>query len=141
MIRNTVTVEKPVEEVFDYASQFDRHPEWQAHLNDATSDGPPCVGSTGTGTRKIGPRLHTQQWRMTAYERPRVVGWEVVSGPLRPVGTMRFSTDGTSTLVGFEMALNPHGFMKLMSPLIERQARKIVAEDLARFKDVLEHLR
>ncbi len=141
MIRNTVTVGKSVEEVFDYAAQFDRHPEWQDNLKSLTSDGPPAVGSTGTATRRIGPSVRTSQWRMSAYERPQIVGWEILSGPMRPAGTMRFSAEGSSTRVDFEMALNPRGLMKLIGPLIERQGRKISAEQLAKFKDILEHPR
>ena len=90
MIRNTVTVGKSVEEVFDYAAQFDRHPEWQDNLKSLTSDGPPAVGSTGTATRRIGPSVQTSRWRTSAYERPQIVGWEILSGPMRPAGTMRF---------------------------------------------------
>jgi uncharacterized membrane protein len=139
MIRNTVTVERSIEEVFDYAAQFDRHPEWQDDLKSATADGPPAVGATGSGTRQIGPRVHTTQWRMSAYERPRILGWEVLSGPIRPAGSMRFSAEGTSTRVDLQIELNPRGWMKLLGPLVERQSQKIVAEQLAKFKDILEH--
>jgi len=93
MIRNAVTVAKPIEEVFDYAAQFDRHPEWQDDLKGLTSDGSPAVGATGTAARQVGPQVQTSQWRMSAYERPRIVGWEILSGPMRPVGTMRFSEE------------------------------------------------
>ena len=141
MIRNTVTVEQPIEEVFDYAAQFDRHPEWQDDLKSATADGPPAVGATGSGIRQIGPRVHTTQWRMSAYERPTILGWEVPNGPSRPAGSMRSSTEGTSTRIDFEMEMNPQGWMKLMDPLLEWQSRRIVAEQLAKFKDVLEHPR
>ena len=138
MIRNTLTVEKSIEEVFDYAAQFDRHLEWQDNLKGATINGPPAVGVTGTATRKMGPRVHTQEWRMSAYERPRIVGREILNGPMRPTGTMRFSAEGTSTRVDFEMALNPQGLMKLIGPLIERQGQKINTGYLAKFKDILE---
>ena len=141
MIRHTVSVARPIEDVFDYAAQFDRHPEWQDDLKSVTADGPPGVGSTGSQTRQVGPRVHTNQWRMSAYERPQILGWEIPSGPMRPAGTMRFSAEGTSTRVDFEMALNPRGLMKLMGPLIERQGRKMSAEHLAKFKDILEHPR
>ena len=34
MIRNTVTVQRTIEEVFDYAAQFDRHPEVAGRLEE-----------------------------------------------------------------------------------------------------------
>lgn len=70
-----------------------------------------------------------------------ILAWEILSGPMRPAGTMRFSLEGTSTRVDFEMELNPRGLMKLMGPLIERQGQKINAEHLAKFKEILEHPR
>jgi len=141
MIRSTVTVEKSVEEVFDYAAQFDRHPEWQDDLKGATFDGPAAVGVTGTETRQMGPRVHTYEWRVSAYERPRILGFETLSGPMRPAGTVRFVAEGTGTRVDFEMALNPRGLMKLMSPIIERQVQKRNTVHFAKFKDILEHPR
>ena len=138
MIRNTVTVERSIEEVFDYAAQFDRHPEWQKQLKRATADGPPGVGATGSGIRQMGPRAHETQWRMTTYERPSILGWEVLSGPMRPAGSMRFSAERTSTRVDFEMEMNPRGWMKLMGPLLDRLSQRIVAGQLAKFKDILE---
>src|SRR5579872_806319 len=139
MIRNTTVVERPVEWVFDYAAQFDRHPEWQDDLKAATFDGPAAVGVTGTETRQMGPRVHTYQWRVSAYDRPRLLGFETMSGPMRPAGTMRFSAEGTGTRVDFEMALNPRGLVKLMSRIIERQVQKTNTEHLAKFKETLEH--
>jgi uncharacterized membrane protein len=141
MIRNTVTVERTIEEVFDYAAQFDRHPEWQDDLKSVTADGPLAVGVTGSQTRQVGRRVHTTQWRMSAYDRPSILGWEILSGPMRPAGTMRFSAEGTSTRVDFEMEMNPRGLMKLMGPIIDRQSQKVVAQQFAKFKDILEHPR
>ena len=141
MIRHTVSVARPIEDVFDYAAQFDRHPEWQDDLKSVTADGPPEVGSTGSQTRQVGPRVHTTQWRMSAYERPSILGWQVLTGPIRPTGSMRFSPEGTSTRVDFEMEMNPRGLMKLMGPLVDRQSQKVVAQQFAKFKDILEHPR
>jgi uncharacterized membrane protein len=141
MIRHTVSVARPIEDVFDYAAQFDRHSEWQDDLKSVTADGPPGVGTTGSGRRQMGPRVITTPWRINTYDRPSLLGWEVLSGPMRPAGTMRFSTDGNSTRVDFEIEMNPRGLMNLMGPLIERQGRKVVARQFAKFKDILEHPR
>jgi hypothetical protein len=139
MIRNTVLVERSLEDVFDYAAQFSRHPEWQDDLKGAIFDGPAAVGVTGTETRQMGPRVQTYEWRVSTYERPRTLGFETLSGPMRPAGTMRFAAEGSATRVDFEMALNPRGLMKLMSPIIQRQVKRTNTEHFAKFKEILEH--
>lgn len=139
MIRNTIVVERAVEDVFDYAAQFDRHPEWQDDLKAATFDGPAAVGASGTETRQMGPRVHTYRWRVSEYERPRVLGFETQSGPMRPAGKMLFMAEGTATRVDFEMVLNPRGLMRLMGPIIERRVQKTNIGHFAKFKEILEH--
>ena len=138
MVRNSILVERPVEAVFDYAAQFDRHPEWQDDLKAATFQGPPAVGATGTETRQMGPRLHSYDWQVSAFDRPRTLGFETLTGAMRPKGTMTFSATDAGTQVDFEMDLNPRGVMKLMRPLIERQVQKANTEHLENFKKILE---
>jgi uncharacterized membrane protein len=138
MIRSTEFVEKPVEEVFDYAAHFERHPEWQDDLKAAAFDGPAAVGATGTETRQMGPRANTYEWRITAFEPPRLLGFETLTGPMRPAGTMSFTADGEGTRVDFEMALNPQGVMKLLHPFIERQVQKASDRHLEKFRAILE---
>ena len=86
----------------------------------------------------MGSRTQSYQWRVSAYERPRVVGFETLSGPMRPVGTMRFAAEGTGTRVNFQMEMNPRGLLKLMNPFIERQVQKANTLHFAKFKDLLE---
>jgi uncharacterized membrane protein len=138
MIRNTIVVKRPIDEVFGYAAQFDRHPEWQEDLKAATIDGPAALGVTGTETRKMGPRVHTYQWRVSAYEPPHHLGFETLSGPMRPAGTMDFVSDGDGTRIDFQMELNPRGVMKLLSPMIERNVQKVNTQHLEKFKEILE---
>jgi uncharacterized membrane protein len=138
MIHNTIVIERPVEAVFDYAAQFDRHPEWQEDLKAAVFEGPAVVGATGTETRQMGPRTQSYEWRISVFERPRRLGFETLSGPMRPSGTMSFAPEGGGTRLDFEMAMNPRGVMKLMNALIERRVQRTNDQHLARFKQILE---
>jgi uncharacterized protein YndB with AHSA1/START domain len=138
MIKNTCVVSRPVEEVFDYLAQFDRHPEWQHDLKTATIDGPAAVGVKGTETRQMGPRVHTYEWRVSAFERPSKLGFETLTGPMRPAGSIALSPDGDGTRIDFQMDLNPRGLMKLMSPMISRQVQRTNDEHMAKLKELLE---
>jgi uncharacterized membrane protein len=138
MIRSSIVVRRQVDAVFDYAAQFDRHPEWQPDLKGAEFDGPAAVGKTGVETRQMGRRTQSYQWRVSAYDPPHTLGFEALSGPMRPAGTMRFSPEGESTRVAFEMTMNPRGLLRLMAPIIERQVQRTTTKDLERFKAILE---
>ena len=68
----------------------------------------------------MGRRVHTYEWRVSECEPPHRLGFETLSGPMRPAGTMVFRSEGQATQVDFEMMLNPSGWMKLLAPVIER---------------------
>lgn len=138
MITNTVRINRPVVAVFDYAAQFDRHPEWQSDLRSATIEGPAAVGVKGTETRQMGPRVHTYEWRVSEFDRPNRIGFETLTGPMRPAGTMTFTADGEATRLEFRMELNPQGLMKLMAPMISRQVQRTNDEHMEAFKARLE---
>ena len=139
MIKNSITVDRPIDAVFDYAAQFEKHPEWQPDLKGATFTGPAAVGAVGTETRKMGPQTHTYDWRVSEYSRPERLSFETLSGPMRPSGTMIFTSESTDrTRVDFDMTMNPQGFMKVMAPFIERHVQKMNQQHLQRFKQRLE---
>jgi len=138
MIRQTVVVNRPIEQVFAYGADFARHPEWQTDLKGASFEGPLAVGATGTETRQMGPRVHTYGWRLTEYDAPNSLAFETMSGPMRPAGRMAFTSSGDATTVEFTMTLNPRGFMKLLSPMITKRVQQQTAEHMVAFKQQLE---
>lgn len=94
--------------------------------------------ATGTETRQMGPRVHTYEWRVSSYERPRLLGFETVTGPMRPSRTMTFTSENGGTRLDFEMKLNPRGLIRLTSLMIERQVQKTNDAHLVKFKQILE---
>ncbi len=138
MITNSIVINCPIDVVFGYAAQFERHPEWQDDLKAATIEAPPAVGVKGTETRQMGPRAHTYDWQVSAFDPPNRIGFETLSGPMRPTGTMTFTAEDGATRVDFQMELNPRGFMKIMAPLINRQVQRATDGHQAKFKQLLE---
>ncbi|HVU60597.1 MAG TPA: SRPBCC family protein [Mycobacteriales bacterium] len=138
MIRNSIVVNKPIDVVFRYAAQFDRHPEWQDDLKAATMEGPAAVGVKGRETRQMGRRTSSYDWQVSAFEPPHKLGFETLTGPMRPVGTMTFTSEGDATRVDFEMDMGPRGLLKLMAPMIAKQVQKSNDEHMAKFKANLE---
>jgi len=138
MIKDTIVINRPIEAVFAYAAKFDRHPEWQDSLKAATLEGPPAVGVKGTESRQMGRSVQTYDWRISEFDPPNRIGFETLSGPMRPVGSTTFTAEGDATRLDFEMEMNPRGFMKLLSPMISRQVQRGVTADHVKLKELLE---
>lgn len=82
--------------------------------------------------------MQTYDWRVSEFDPPRRIGFETLTGPMRPAGTIAFTAEGDATRVDFAMAMNPRGFMKLLAPMIERKVQQANTEHLAKFKEILE---
>ena len=90
--------------------------------------------------RRVPGGKQTYHYEITQHDPPRAAGFQVVSGPVRPQGTMTFTPldDGKRTRVDFTIEFVGHGLGKLLIPLVNRDARKHVPEDLAALKRQLE---
>ena len=55
MIKHSIEINRPAEEVFAYLEQVDRHNEWQGSLVSTTveTDGPPRVGTRVVERRNV----------------------------------------------------------------------------------------
>ena len=83
------------------------------------------VGATYQQTMKgPGGRSIPGDYRITRYEEPTRLDFEVIAGPARPTGRFDLRETATDTTeVTFALDLKPRGFMVLMTPLINKQVR------------------
>lgn len=90
----------------------------------------------GPGGRKI-----RGDYRVTDFERPTRLAFEVIAGPARPTGSYELRPETpTSTSVTFTLDLKPRGVAKLMGSMVNRQMQKEVAS-ITELKRVLEQSR
>lgn len=135
-----VTVNRPVEEVFDFLADGTNNQKWRsAVMSIKKVSGGDGLGATyeqvlrGPGGRKI-----AGDYRVTGYDRPTTLGFEVIAGPARPVGRFELTPEGTDRCgVKFTLDLQPSGVMKLMAPMVRRQLEREVAS-LEELKQVLD---
>jgi hypothetical protein len=92
------------------------------------------VGGSGLGAEYAqtmkGPagRKMAGDFRLTRFDEPTRIDFEVIAGPARPTGSYVLSDTGTgSTEVSFTMDLVPRGLIRLMTPMIIKQVRAEVA--------------
>ena len=83
-VENTVIINRPIEEVFEYASTPENDPTWvpASIRNQRTLPGPMRVGMTTEETVKLFGRTSRDTWAVTEYEPPTVIAYRATSGPL-----------------------------------------------------------
>jgi uncharacterized protein YndB with AHSA1/START domain len=137
---HTVTVERPIEDVFAFLVDGTNNPRWRSgvrHIERTSAeDGP------GATYRQVlsgpGGRAVDGDYRIGAYEAPNLLAFDVTAGPARPSGRFELTAlSPTSTRVRFALSLEPTGMMRLMGPMITREMRSQVTS-LDRLKAVLE---
>ena len=137
---HTVTVARAPQDVFDYLAEGTHNRDWRAGVLEISRTSP--AGGQGATYRQVlagpGGRRIDGDYRVTVFEPPRRLEFQVTAGPARPAGVFELSENADqSTRVRFSLDLDPAGLMKLMTPMITRQMRREVAQ-LDNLKAILE---
>jgi uncharacterized protein YndB with AHSA1/START domain len=134
----SVQIDAPPETVFDYVSDFSRHPEWnETPVAVTAGDGPVGVGSTfethGEGKyAKVGA-----QGTVTAYQRPSLITYRIDSVTGRTyvwTFTVQPKNGGSELTHRFEQT-KAQAYFKLLNPIVFKFALKTAMnEGLANIK-------
>ena len=133
---NQVVVERPIDEVFDFVSQFENVPKWNYFVFDVskTTDGPIGVGTTFHQVRKT----DEQDFRIVTYRPDRRVTIRTIP-PSKPEFEMRFTfePEGNRTRITDAWKLNT-GRPALLERLAAGRIKSAVLENLGKLKALLE---
>jgi uncharacterized protein YndB with AHSA1/START domain len=141
---NMVVIAVPITEVFAYIADGTNNPQWRPGVMDITppEDGPDEGAVYGQGLRGPKGQRIDGDYRITDYQPPNRLAFEVIAGPARPTGTFDLEEPvAGATMVRFSLDLQGKGLMKVpmrfAGKVIERQMRAEV-DCLSRLKDQLE---
>jgi hypothetical protein len=86
VIKDSIEINRPAEEVFAYLDQLDRHSEWQPSLVSArvVTEGPTRVGTRVVEKRKVPGGTRDVPYEITAHEPPRMASFRGTAGPVAP---------------------------------------------------------
>jgi uncharacterized protein YndB with AHSA1/START domain len=140
-MESTVTIARPVEEVFRFFLAIDENaqktdPGVESVMK--TPEGPTGPGTTFRLRQQTLGKIRETTTRFTAVEPNRKIGFEAEIGPMRPKGSLTFEQADARTRVTFRGDPNPVGPFKLLSRFFSRRGRKVWGQRLARTKNVLE---
>lgn len=138
-IQASVTVNRPIEEVFRFMSDNQNALQWQSGLlevrvtNDISGVGKAWVDVV----QVLGRRIEVAS-ELIECDPERVLGFKSTSGPIPLAGRYAFEPNGVGTQVTFTMQGEPGGFFKLAEQLVARSTQRQWETNLANLKDLLE---
>jgi uncharacterized protein YndB with AHSA1/START domain len=130
-------VDRPVDEVFDYFSDFRNENEWNVVAHDLVLL---TEGAVGTGSRFRGEydRMGTMQYEITKFERPGRVEVRGSAKQFAWDSTFTFSPENGGTRMVGPMDTHPKGLMKLLAPFMSGVVRRQTNKGMASFKRTIE---
>ncbi len=138
---NVVTIDRPVAEVFAYATDPTKLSEWRPNVIEVIGYQPPM--QAGTSYEIAEKMMGRQQFgqRVTAYEPGRLLVIETTSGSVRPVQHFSFEsmTDG-GTRYTARLEIRTYGIMRIFEPLLRGRVRKTMASYGENLKRNLERM-
>jgi len=140
-VEESIEINRPLQEVFDYVSDVGNYPEWMAHALEVLKDseGPPQQNDRFTvAIKSVGRRFETPYER-TSYEAYRQYTDRAVGGPIpnqRWECTFQEVPGGTRLTRAVDAELG--SLLKLLEPLQKRAVERQLRKDLQTLKEVLE---
>jgi uncharacterized protein YndB with AHSA1/START domain len=124
----TITVARPIEEVFDFFADGRNNPRWRPGVIEiALAQGSGAGAVYSQKVKGPGGRPVAADYKVTVFERPARLEFDVVAGPARPHGAFDLTSNGGFTTVHFTLDIAARGLMRLMSGVITKTAQAEVA--------------
>ncbi len=139
----SITIHRPVSQVFAFMEDFQTDPLWRAHVLEMriTSAQRTGLGASHIEVREMfGKRLETPA-SIIGYERNQRLEVQRASGPIRPIASYLYEASADSTRLTLVLTVPFHGAALLLTPLIALLLGLImraVPADFAKLKALLE---
>jgi uncharacterized protein YndB with AHSA1/START domain len=137
---NTVTIQKPAEEVFAFLADFANIPTWNYAIEEThkTSSGPVGVGTRYRQTRSV-PSTSTESFEVTIFEPGRRLAIQGQIGPFQAAISYELNAAADTTTLVNRVELDPSApMLRLIAPLATSRVKTAVAQNLSKLRQVLE---
>ena len=137
---NSVTIQRPIEEVFAYLADFENTPRWNYTIEETrkTSPGPVGVGATYRQTRTI-PRRSEEMFVIIAFDPVHELAIQGQIGPFRALASYRLEPAGRATRLLNRVDIEPSSvLLRPFASLATSSVKSAVAQNLDKLKNILE---
>jgi uncharacterized protein YndB with AHSA1/START domain len=133
-IVSTVDIARPPAEVFAYATDPARFPEWQKDIVRVTI----TDAAHFTTTRRFARAERTLTQEITENSAPHRWSARGLDGPIRPIASVVVEPSAGGSRVTFSLDFEGHGVGVGLLPLVRRQARRGAPISYRNLKRLLE---
>lgn len=141
-VEDSITIDRPVPEVFAFVSDPSNDPKWRFDVVESaqTTPGPTTIGSHIRSVVKFMGRRDTD-FEVTGLEPDRLVEFQARSSMpmgLRPRITYLFDSEDGGTSFTRRVEMEPMGALRIMGPLMGAMSRRYNSRHLRDLKELLE---
>ena len=140
-VERSITIGRPVEQVFGFVSTPKNDPQWVSASvwHEQTSSGPIGVGTTTEeDVRFLGRRMR-YTWEVTAYESPHAFAIRSLSGVLPSTIQVRLEPVGDTTRLTVAIETELVGASRLAGSLMKVMIGRQIERQLRTLQGLLEH--
>lgn len=139
-VEESIQIDRPVEDVFDYVSDPDNQTTIQSNMIEFHSDGPMEKGTRTEGVTRVAGRKVAWTAEVTEFQRNRRVELRSIDAPMEFHLTWTYEPVDEGCRVTFEQEIGSLGsfFGKLADPVVTKMYARDVRGNLENLKILLE---
>jgi len=135
----TITINAPIQRVFDFFTTPENDLLWREELVSATSEGP--VGLNAIVRQQVSAPVIGEvaaDTQFTAWDPPNGYTFKVIAGPVRPEGSIRFAEVEGGTAVTFTLDADIRGPQKFLLSKPTQNSLNATVAALDKVKAIIE---
>ena len=139
-VERTFIVDRPIDEVFEYLSDFENTKEWDPGTLETTrTGGDGGLGTTYRNRSSFMGREVELTYRTIGFDRPTFFSCQGTNASSTATDTMTFTRQGDRTQIQYRADFVFHGIAKLVAPLVVKPKLSSLADEtIAQITDALE---
>lgn len=137
-LESSIWIARPPQEIWNYLVDVSNDTQWRDGVTDAHWDsGPPHgIGSTGL---HAGEDTDVMTWRVTEWEEPRIMSWDVTGGRFEGGHAgYRLVPEDAGTHMTLHIRVKHSVLMRVLLLIMKRRLSRQLAADLEKLKAIME---
>src|SRR5215213_4541820 len=137
--KRSITIRRPVDEVFSYVADGTNAPKWRAGVVDIAHDSGDGVGAVyRQGVKGPFGRRIAADYEITALETNKRLAFKAIAGRVRPNGEFTFKSANDATTISFSLDAQLSGIRRLLMGRAVQRTMEAEMRALDKLKSNLE---